>query len=87
MDIAQIPRNFIEIRLLEFSELGRGEEGLLPESYKKRHIVAMNGLLPREQNLRITEPDRATKREGKLFLSFLSTGLKGRLGFPKYSFT
>ncbi len=34
----------------------------------------------------ITDPDTATKREGKLFSVFLPTGLKGRIGFPKYSF-
>lgn len=34
----------------------------------------------------INESDIATKREGKLFSVFLPTGLKGRIGFPKYSF-
>lgn len=28
-----------------FSDLRRGEEGLLPESHKKRNIVAVNRLL------------------------------------------
>lgn len=35
-----------------FSDLRRREEGLLPESQKNRHIVAVNRLLPEGQNLR-----------------------------------
>ncbi|HBJ1160709.1 TPA: hypothetical protein LAQ42_004447 [Escherichia coli] len=45
---------------------------IIAEKSKKRHIVAVNGLLHRKQNLRITAPDTATKREGKLFFSFFT---------------
>ncbi|MDP0790044.1 hypothetical protein, partial [Klebsiella pneumoniae] len=40
-------RNF---RLNLFSNLRSEEEGLLPESHKKRNIVAVNRLLPEGQN-------------------------------------
>ncbi|EPA6635848.1 hypothetical protein ACRZUN_005178 [Escherichia coli] len=58
----------------EQPEIGSQERRrrIIAEKSKKRHIVAVNGLLHRKQNLRITAPDTATKREGKLFFSFFT---------------
>ncbi|EFO2003943.1 TPA: hypothetical protein PBR34_004809 [Escherichia coli] len=58
----------------EQPEIGSQERRrrIIAEKSKKRHIVAVNGLLHRKQNLRITDPDTATKREGKLFFSFFT---------------
>lgn len=58
----------------EQPEIGSRERRrrIIAEKSKKRHIVAVNGLLHRKQNLRITAPDTATKREGKLFFSFFT---------------
>ncbi|MDF9074416.1 hypothetical protein OU628_12520 [Escherichia coli] len=64
----------ISLKSKEQPEIGSQERRrrIIAEKSKKRHIVAVNGLLHRKQNLRITAPDTATKREGKLFFSFFT---------------